>query len=299
MKTKHLIFSGTILLFAAALSFTGCRKENTKDNDTSGAEDNALADKNFEDMHQASNEAASGGLSSFKGSDNSVILSGCATITPDTANKKFTIDFGSSPCQCKDLRYRQGKIYVSWSGLKPYPKYWDSLTTITITTNPTDNYYVGNSSSAMNHVTGTRTVINKGHNTAHHMNWDVTDNGTVTKASGGTITWQSNRNREWIQGEVTPPTPVYWPNCIFGITGSASGVSAKGVQFSVNITSELIRDLSCGKHFVKGTVDFTPGSKPVRHVDFGYCDATKSSSGCCDDWVSITVNSTTVYKQLP
>ncbi len=99
MKTKQLILSGAVLMMSVALTLTSCRKDNDNDNDTSGAEDNALADKSFEDMGQISNEAAGGGVGSFKlGDGHDGILSNCATVTHDTALNTITIDFGSTNC---------------------------------------------------------------------------------------------------------------------------------------------------------------------------------------------------------
>ena len=284
MKTKHLILSASVLMMTAALTMTSCRKDNEKDKDTSGAEDNALADKSFEDMGQMSNEAASGPIGSFKiGDDHSGLLSSCATVTHDTALNTILIDFGSTNCLCKDGRYRRGKIYISYSNAtKPEPyTYWDSLTQITITTNPTDDYFVDD-----NQIKGYKTVINQGHNAANHMNWDVTVTGTVVKANNqGTVTWASSRNREWLAGE---STPFNWFDDEYGVTGTCNGTSAKGTTFNVTITSQLIWQVTCPKHFVMGTFDFTPGTKPVRQVDF-----SPPNNGQCDDIATVTISGKT------
>src|ERR1051326_8035647 len=118
MKTKNLILSGAVLMIAASLVFSGCRKPENEDKDTSSAEDNSLADKSFEDMGQISNEAASstnGSLGSFK-YENDGLLSACATVTKDSVNKKITVDFGTANCLCADGRYRRGKIFISYTG---------------------------------------------------------------------------------------------------------------------------------------------------------------------------------------
>ena len=283
MKTKQLILGAAVLVMAASFSLTGCRKDRDNDNDTSGAEDNALADKSFEDMGQISNEAANGSVGSFKMGDNDGIMSVCATVTHDTALNTILVDFGSTNCLCNDGRYRRGKIYISYSNAsKPEPySYWDSLTTITITTSPTDDYFVDD-----NQIKGSKTVTNNGHNGAGHMNWSVTVNGTVVKANNqGTVAWTSTRNLEWLAGETTP---FIWIDDEYGVTGSCSGTSAKGTPFSVNITSQLVRKIACPKHFVTGTFDFTPGSKPVRQVDF-----SPPSNGACDNIATVTINGKT------
>lgn len=288
MKTKQLILSGAVLMMSVALSLTSCRKDNSKDadKDTSGAEDNSLADKSFDDMGQISNEAANGNVGSFKmGGDQFGLLSACATVTHDTALKTITVDFGSTNCACQDGHNRRGKIFITYTKGFHNLGYWDSLASHTITTAPDYSYFVDD-----NQVKGSRTVTNNGHNSAGHMNWSVSVNGEIVKAnSQGTVIWTSTRNREWLAGEATP---FIWSDDEYGITGSASGTSAKGVNFDVTITSQLIRKLSCFKHFVSGTLDFTPGTKPVRHVDFSYSQSP-DPAGSCDDLASVTINSNT------
>jgi hypothetical protein len=293
MKTKQIFLGAAILAIAGALSITGCRKEKPADKDTSGAADNAFADKSFEDIGQIANEAASsGGVSSYKSADYDGLLSHCATVTHDTVNNKITVDFGSVNCLGHDGRYRRGKIFITYTNStlpEPYT-YWDSLTQITITTtNPSDGsntYFVND-----NQIIGTKTVINKGHNSAGHMNWDISVNGQIIKANGqGTITWTSTRNREWLQGEGTPQ----WLDDVYGITGTASGTSANGTPFNVVITNKLIRKISCIKWFVAGTFDFTPGNKPVRHVDF-----SPPNNGACDNIATVTINNNTYTIYMP
>lgn len=282
MKTKRLLISAAILVLTGVITLTSCRKNDEHDNDTSGAEDNALADKSFEDMGQISNEAAAGGLNSFKNSGYDGLLSHCATVSHDTANNQITVDFGTANCLCHDGRYRRGKVFISYTG----NSYWDSLASVTITTaksgDPSsDTYFVND-----NQVIGTKTITNKGHNAAGHMNWDINVNGKVIKANGqGTVLWQSTRNREWIAGE---STPLIWSDDVYGVTGSASGTSAKGTPFTVQITSQLIRKIACPKHFVEGKFDFTPGSKPTRHVDF-----SPPNNGACDNVATVTINNKT------
>jgi hypothetical protein len=292
MKTKQLILSATVLLMSVALSLTSCRKDNSKniDKDTVSAEDNALADKSFEDLGQISNEASGGGLGTFKNGSpsNDGLLSICAIVIPDLINKKITVDFGTnnSNCLCKDGRYRRGKIYISYTGTT----YWDSLSTVTITTSPTDSYFVDD-----NQIIGTKSCLNNGHNAAGHRFWTITINGKIIKANNlGTITWDATRTLEWIAGEKT----ILWGDDIYGVTGYAKGTSTSGASFDATITSQLIRKIACPKHFVSGTFDFTSGTKPIRHVDFGYSPAP-NPIGSCDGWISVTINGNTIYKQLP
>jgi hypothetical protein len=294
MKTRKLFLIMGVLIMSVSLSITGCRKDNTKedDKDTSDAEDNVKADKYFEDLGQIANEASFGSVGSFKNGNNESMLSLCAKVTLDSTLRTFIVDFGTNNCLCADGSYRRGKVYISYTPGFHHLGYWDSLASHTITTAPTDNYFVDDAQ-----VTGIKNVTNNGHNSAGHMNWSFIAKGQIVKANGsGTITWNSTRNREWIAGEKT----LLWQDDVYSITGSADGTSAKGVSFNMSITSPLIRKmaLACVKHFVSGTFDFTVGTKPVRHVDYGYSPAP-NPRGSCDGWISVTIKGNTIYRQLP
>lgn len=292
MKIKHIFLSAAVLLMVVVLVFSACRRKDTTDKDTTSAEDNTLADKSFEDIGQISNESAKGSVSSYKTIDDGGILSGsCATVTivrnPDSSGT-ITVDFGSVACLCKDNHWRQGKLFISYTKGYHNRGYWDSLCSITVSTSPDNSYFVGSDQSTMHQLIGTKTITNKGHNFSHHMNWDIAANGEVIKANGqGTIQWQSQRNREWIQGE---NTPLLWTDDVYGLTGNANGTSANNTQYTVNITSQLIRkmDPGCIRWFTAGTLDFTPGSKAVRHVDY-----SPPHNGQCDNVATVTINSIT------
>jgi hypothetical protein len=218
------------------------------------------------------------------------LLSICATVTRDTAIRTITVDFGSSPCQCHDGRWREGKIFVSYTPGYHHHGYWDSLCSITITTtdpvSSSNTYFVGPAQNTMHQVIGTRNITNNGRNVAHHLNWSLTENGKIIKANNsGSITWNSTRNREWTQGD---STPFIFSDDKYSITGSANGVHANGNSFTMNITSPIIVDMGCMYRFVSGTFDYTPGTKPTRHVDY-----SSPSSGACDNIATVVINSNT------
>lgn len=276
MKTKRFLTGSLTILVAGSLVFTGCRRDE-EDTDTSAAADNAFAESTFNDVVNIADEAGrSGTLSNYRqGADNSGLLSTCATITFDSLNgadqDTITVDFGSVNCTCNDGRNRRGKILVYYTG-----QYRDSASTHTITF---DNYYVND-----NQVLGTKTVTNMGHNASGSLVYDINVNGTIHLANGaGTITWTSQRQREWTAGEST----AVWYDDMYSITGTASGVSAAGESFTMTITNPLIRNmaLGCRRHFTQGTVELTPGTRPMRTIDFG--------SGACDDIATVTINNQT------
>ena len=270
MKATNIIKYLMVTAMVGIL-FTSCKKDkDDRDNDTSAAADNALAEGTYNDVNNISDQAASGTLTSYLATsdyDNKSIRSACANVTNDTTVTPhlLTIDFGATNCLCNDGRNRRGKINVSYSG-----QYKDSASTHTITFT---SYYVND-----NQVLGTKTVTNNGHNAAGNLSYAVVVNGQIIKASGGgTITWTSIRTREWIIGELTP----VWSDDVYLISGSANGTSASGNTFTMSITSPLRKEIGC-RHIVSGSLMLTPSGKPTRYINFG--------SGTCDNLATVTIN---------
>lgn len=277
----HFLISRTLPILAlAAVLVTGCRREE-EDTDTNAASDNALAEATFSDVANITDEAGrTGDLTNYRVGDLEGTLSACATITFDslisTDNDTLVIDFGTTNCTGSDGRNRRGKVVVIYNG-----RFRDVGHTHTVTF---DNYFVND-----NQVLGTKTVTNLGPNAAGHTVYDIDVNGQIVLANGGgTITWTSQRQREWVAGENT----AIWSDDLYSITGSASGTSASGNSYTMNITSPLIRNmaLGCRRHFTQGTFQLTPANRPMRTVDFG--------SGACDNVATVTINNNTYTIQL-
>lgn len=268
MKTKNF-FSGLLFIATLAIVISSCRKKDERDSDTGAASDNSLAEITFNDVNNIADQASTGNLTSYLStydSDQKSVLSTCATITHDTIStpRLLTIDFGSSNCLCADQRTRRGKILVSYTG-----RYRDSASTHNITF---DNYFVND-----NQVLGSKQVTNNGRNAAGNLVYSIQVNGQIIKASGGTITWTSTRQREWIAGEGTPQ----WSDDSYLITGSASGTNAAGNSFVAIITSPLRKNIGC-RFMVSGQMSLSPSGKATRYIDFG--------NGVCDNQVTVTIN---------
>lgn len=274
MKTSKVLLNALLIFTAASLSMTSCKKDD-EDSDTSAASDNALAESTYQDATNIADEAGGGSVSNYRIGESDGILTTCATVTRDSVNHAdpdtIHVNFGTTNCTGNDGRNRRGEILIIYTG-----HYRDSASTWTITFN---NYYVND-----NQVLGTKTVTNEGHNSAGHLVYNISVNGSIVLANnGGTITWNSQRQREWISGESTPT----WGDDVYSVTGSASGTGANGNSYTVQITSPLIRNmaLGCRRHFVQGTFELTPSNKPMRTVDFG--------TGACDDIATVTINNHT------
>ncbi len=279
MKLK----TGISLLLAGAtlsLAIVSCKKTNTTpasptDTDTSVAADNSLAEGIYNDVQNISDQAANGELKFYSPqytSTNSDFESfeknTCATITHDSVSvpKTLTIDFGTSNCLCQDGNNRRGKINISYIG-----KYRDSASVHTISF---ADYFVND-----NQIIGTKSVTNNGKNSNGHTTFTIAVDGQIIKAnSAGTISWKSNRTREWLSGELTRKD---WTDDVYSITGSTSGSNSNGSSYTALITSPLHRALNCN-WFDAGVIEINQTGKVLKTIDYG-------TTGTCDANATVTI----------
>ena len=293
MKTNRLLlFVGSIFL-SSLLILSSCRKkEDEQDNDTSSASENAYAEGVLNDISSIGDQAGwnnnGNSLNTYRNGidDNAVFLISCVdSIVRDTtsATKKITVYFGNRLCQ--DGRIRSGALKFSYTNGQ---KYRDSGVVISVT--PL-NYVVDGYS-----VSGTKTITNLGRINGN-FRWSIVANiSLINLTNGGIITYACNRTKELLNTATVyngPSLPINWANAKIGITGSANGNSSNGNSYSAIIQTQLVRDFTCApdplrphRHpFISGVVDFTPGSKPKRTVNFG--------NGTCDMNATVTVNGNT------
>lgn len=279
-KSQFALLASTILLSAFIVIY-GCKKEGeTEEFDTQIPQDNALAEATFNDVMEISNQAIDNqgsGLSTYRLTNiEGSLLSNCATvtITPDSIGQggTLTVDFDSIPCACSDGRYRKGIINVAYTG-----SYRDSGAVITCTF---QNYYVGKESTFMYKVTGSKTVTNKGQNNLGHSWYSIDVNGQLQNKNGATLSWTSQRQREWIEGESTQGF-ANWADDVYSITGTASGTTFEGKSYTATITKALRIALNCS-WIEEGTFELTPSGLATRVFDYG-------TTGC-DNKASVDVN---------
>jgi hypothetical protein len=265
MKMRNFLKTAS-LLGILTLTVFSCRRENDE-KESGTAADNSLAEQTFDDVKSIADQAADGNLTSYKTGG---LLSVCATVTHDTLSdpRMLTIDFGTVNCLCNDGRNRRGKILVSYSG-----RYKDQGSVHTITF---DKYYVND-----NHVMGSKIVTNEGPDGNGNIYYTVVIDGSIGLAdSSGTLTFVSNRTRTWVAGYSTPE----WMDDAYEITGTASGTRPDGGSFSAEIITPLRKEISC-RWIVSGVMEFTPGDKPTRTIDFG--------NGDCDDQAVVSIGNWT------
>ena len=297
MKTSKITLSIAAIMVAMAFSITSCKKHETEapeDKDTGGASDNSLAEKSADDITNIGGQAAEdNSLNAYRFGEDAFGTS-CATVLRDTVMKTITVTFSGQ--QCLDGHTRSGSLLFDYSASTNGAKYYrDPGFALTVTST---NYIVdGNQINIVNK--SVQNTTPPGFNPASvNLTWSVNTNINVVKVSGGTISWTANKVKTLLNTSDTnvyrgPSQHIVWTKAIIGITGNASGTTANGDNFSAATTSQLVRDMNCspnsnfqGHHpFIQGTLDFTPGTKAVRHFDYG--------NGACDDQATVTINGNT------
>lgn len=217
-----------------------------------------------------SNTAANSGYMAVKSAE--AVAGPTVTVTPKdsvTFPKTITIDFGTEGIIGKRGNMLKGKLIVVISD-----RMWKVNSSKTITF---DNFYVNE-----NKITGSKTITNKGLNAERNPYSTISVKDTVTRADGTQVIWTSERTRERIDNG---GTPLNYTDDKFSITGSSSGVNAKGVAYTMVIepTNPLIA-YNNYRHFVKGSVTIST-EKRTALMDYG--DGTK------DDKATVTINGVT------
>ncbi|MCA0430073.1 MAG: hypothetical protein LCH32_06175 [Bacteroidetes bacterium] len=299
---KNIKLSLAIILISG-IAITSCKKRDTKkeeerDTEQATVSDNNTAENISSDVDvMGSQVSENGNVTTFRSSSTDLLIAAsCATVTSafnGTAITTATVDFGSS-CVGKDGRTRSGKLFYDFTGSTSNAKFYRNPGFKMVVTS--QNYLVdGNSVSITKTVTNTTPVsIGTGTNPGTNLTWQITGNVTIVKANNeGTITRSCNRTKTLLN---TNDANVYkgqflaidWTKAIIQLNGTANGTNAKGENFSVTATN-LVRDFNCApdplrphRHpFISGTLQYTPGNRPTRYVDFG--------NGACDFGAIVTI----------
>jgi len=265
-----------IVMMSLAISLTSCKKDQDSAGDTSSASDDALAESIFNNVSNIADEAYSEKSAPYKSETGGRLLLGdCVEITLDTNSMPHSliIDFGDENCLCNDGRYRRGKIIVGFTGRYRRPG--------TVISHSFDEYYVNDSK-----VDGSKVVTNMGFNDSGNMHYNIDVVGIIYLAQGGTLSWNSSLDREWVEGLYTH---TLWDD-VYHITGSSDGIRANGHTWEREIVSPLRKELSC-RHIVSGTIEIKPDNKPLRILDYG--------TGECDNIATVLINGVTYTIFLP
>jgi hypothetical protein len=252
----------TLLLTAFVVVFTfGCRKKD-KDLSLFSARDSAFAELIFSDVQKVVEDVAK----DTDGIRDRVLCIDEIVIDTLSTPRSILIDFGTDVCEDGNGVVRQGKIFTTYTGRL---RETGTIITTTFIDYSIDGYGVQ----------GTHTVSNLGLNSSDHPYFLVNvDNASITSPDNSfTISWDSTRQREWIEGYETQ----WLVDDEFLITGQANGINRFGDPFEMVITQPLKITFVC-PWIVSGTIEATPDDNFVRVLDYG--------NGTCDNNATITVD---------
>jgi hypothetical protein len=304
MKTKQLILTLSTFVLAGSLMLTSCKKktkeEEEVDKDQTEASENNLAENMMNDVAGIGSQGSeNGSLSTYRGgAPNDIFMGPCATVTLNATAKTFTVDFGTLPCLCLDGKYRSGKLMFDYSmstnTITPiYYRTPGFKMSVTSSNYVVDGYTVNIGSKTIANTTPS--TIPTGTNPGTNLTWSISANVSIIKPNnGGTVTWNCNRTKTLLntsdpncyQGQ---NVPIDWSKAKISLSGSASGTTASNNNYTSVITN-LVRDFGgckiAGRYpFISGKIDFTPGTKATRYIDFG--------NGSCDNSGTITIKGIT------
>ena len=269
-----------LLIFAVSAFMISCSEDETLATaDKSSVSSEASTDSYFEDAEDLSSQVSYADNTEFGG--RTVELGddrlACATITlSEGATPQagvITIDFGDG-CTRNEIT-RKGKIIINYEGER---RTVGSSHTITF-----DGFYVNGVK-----IEGTRTV-----EVSEKTNTSITHEITLT---GGKITWDegtpnetsatrsANHLRKWDRKE----TGILDDEVRVLTGGTATGINRDGVEYSMQITQDIVFKASCLplKRFlpVAGEKVLSVGGNSGREITVNY------GSGDCDNMITVTIN---------
>jgi hypothetical protein len=272
---KTTIKIGTFAL-ALVMSITSCDKDASYSL-TSASDDNSTAESVFDDVYETSmDESVEMELSATaKASFGRERVGDCATITDSVIDSTTnhiirTIDFGEEGCTvtCKgEERTKKGKIIIEKIGLK---REVGSSLNVSFENFSINDYEIG----------GTK-AISKSLNDDDQFVHTIAVNSTITNPEGNTMSWVSNRTRTILEGYDTDEDRS---DDKIQIDGSSTGTNFDGENFSMTITTPLIKAAGCF-FITAGVEEIAPAGKSTRTVDYG--------DGTCDDIANVTVDGET------
>ena len=180
-----------------------------------------------------------------------------AVVTHDEEVKKITVDFGAG-CTGPNGVVRKGKVMLSYSGVN-----------FLVTT--FDGYEVNGLK-----VQGIRTITNGG---IDLINSKVTLN---VKIENGVITWPDNSSVTYSSTQIRQVT-LGSAGYEVSVTGTSSGVSRKGFDYTSTVTTPLIINEECARTGVN-----VPSSGVLGFTFQGIAASVDYGSGTCDKVVVLT-----------
>ncbi|MCF8378659.1 MAG: hypothetical protein K9H49_03720 [Bacteroidales bacterium] len=258
-------------IFAISFSFTSCDQDNvekTNNNITTASDYTSIL--GIMDLAEIDDATADDGLKSAAALDYvpcfevTVHDNGTAEFWP----RSWTFSYTNEDCVDFFGNTKLGAVNVLLTG---YWKNEGSSRTITY-----EDFTING-----NKLEGTRTILNTGLNDMQNLTFERSCvNASYSQGDTATMTWESNRNVEMINGYET----FIAADDEYMVAGGASGVNFEGKAFTASITEEL-HYMRCSMFPVSGivTIDIDGGSS--IYINYG--------EGTCDNVAEVTIDDLT------
>lgn len=197
----------------------------------------------------------------------------CAKIKIEVGTEPYsgtiTVDFGGTGCKDSRGNVRKGKMIITYAGKRFIPGSSVKVEMV--------DYFINDKK-----VEGTRSVTSEPTSTElKPVSKIVLKDGKCTSPDGTFSTHEFTHVRTWTR--LSNPLEDSWT-----LSGSGSGVSRKGVAYTMTITKDLVFKKSCeASHVfiaVSGIKILNKGGKEIT-IDYG--------NGICNNLVSVTYNGVT------
>lgn len=269
-----------VILFSLSVFIYSCDSDEDSIDSSQSESEEVFEDVMY--MNAEINSAMSIGISVFTGSGGRIVEN---EVFCGTFNFSFEpvialeLDFGEG-CTGVDGKNRAGKIKFTTEG--EFGKEGFSYTL------SYDNFSVdGNQLSGS--ISSSGYVLND----AGNFEYTITSNDfLLTLAEDeSTISYSGTHTYEWLEGFGSEDAS----SNVFKVTGSSSGKTRKGVEYSSEITSPYTFKAACyssGVFYpVSGVASITPVDSPAFTVDFG--------DGSCDKKATIAIGALSYEIDLP
>lgn len=198
------------------------------------------------------------------------IMFAYTTVTfPNTV----VMDYGVTESTCNGGYKTKGKLKATFSNV-----YKQSGSSVDVSFS---NLYLDSI-----RVSGTMTITNNGYNTDSNYVFSIKVSDAILEHDTINVSWNSNRKYEWILGDETDLTS----DDQFKISGSASGRTSNGNEFSVEILENLTYSMSC-EWISEGEIEIDLGeSLTPRILNYG--------SGSCDNEATVSYKGTSYELEM-
>lgn len=268
---KRILYSTLLFVSAVtALTLNSCKKEEP-DTETQSATDNSVCEGEFTGRMGVINSFAikEQGVKSMRTPGMPTVIINPAD-TLDGFPVTMTLDYGTGTVDPSDGKTRKGQVMAT------YDRSWDAAGCVV--TVKLINYYVKGASATANFVQYACDSIMIIRNSLTSFTNKVIGGKCI--AASWNLEWACDRTMTQTAGV----GDTLLSNDVFQFTGNAQGKTREGKNYTVNVTSPVIKAMSC-TWIQQGRIELTPEGKATRTVDYG--------SGVCDDQATLTINGNT------